>query len=65
MATINMVMEQSFNVEGVIDFDGNGPHQPERMLIDAFLLVLPIGDPLVLLLEGFETLSERRTESAE
>jgi hypothetical protein len=62
IATINLVMEQSFNVEAVIDIDGSGPHQPERILTDAWLFVLPIGDPLVLLLDGFENLSEVPSE---
>ncbi|MGB2986787.1 MAG: hypothetical protein WBE26_13010, partial [Phycisphaerae bacterium] len=62
VATINLVMEQVFNVEAVIDIDGDGPFQQEHMLVDAHLFVLPIGDPFVLILDGFETLSEKPAE---
>lgn len=62
LATINMVLEQVFNVEAVVDIDGDGPFEAQRILIDAHLFVLPIGDPLVLLLDGFETLSHRRAQ---
>ncbi len=62
LSTINLVMEQMFNVEAVIDIDGAGPFPAERMMIDAHLFVPPIGDPFVLLLNGFETLSEPRAE---
>ncbi len=60
LAMINLVMEQMFNVEATIDIDGPGPFQPESVLIDAHLFVVPVGDPLALLLEGFESLSEPR-----
>lgn len=62
LSTINLVMEQMFNVEAVIDIDGDGPFPAERMMIDAHLFVPPIGDPFVLMLNGFETLSEPRAE---
>ncbi len=62
LSTINLVMEQMFNVEAVVDIDGDGPFKAERILIDAHLFVAPIGDPFVLLLNGFEALSETRAE---
>lgn len=60
LAMINLVMEQMFNVEATIDIDGPGPFQPELAVIDAHLFVVPVGDPLVLILEGFESLSVPR-----
>ena len=62
IAMINLMMEQTFNVEAVVDIDGNGPLEPQRILIDAHPFVLPIGDPFVLLIKGFESLSERSPE---
>ena len=64
IATINLVMEQVFNAEAVIDIDGDGPFEAQTMLTDAHLFVLPIGDPFVLLLDGFEQLSERPAEES-
>jgi len=58
IATVNLVMEQVFNAEAIIDIDGDGPFEPQPMLIDAHLFVLPIGDPFVLVLDAFEQLSE-------
>lgn len=60
LAMINLIMEQMFNVEAIVDFDGDGPFPPELAITDAHLFVLPIGDPLILLLEGFEILSQPR-----
>ena len=40
-----------------IHFDGDGLLGETAMLVDAHLFVLPIGDPFVLLLEGFARLS--------
>jgi hypothetical protein len=57
VAMINLVMEQVFNVEGQIDIDGDGPQERTSMLVDAHLFVLPIGDPFVLALDGFDRLS--------
>ena len=58
LAMINLVMEQMLNVEAVFDVDGPGPIPSRRTLIDARIFVLPLGDPFVLLLDGFITLSE-------
>jgi len=57
-ATLNLIMEQVFNVEAVMDIDGDGPMEAKRLLVDGHMFVLPIGDPFVLLLDGFEALSE-------
>ncbi|MCP4248173.1 MAG: hypothetical protein GY778_14100 [bacterium] len=57
IAMINLVMEQMFTVEAQIDIDGDGPQERVPTLIDAHLFVLPIADPSVLLLEGFDRLS--------
>lgn len=54
IAMINLVMDQVFNVDAVIDIDGLGPLPEQRMLIDAHLFVVPVGDPFVLLMKGFE-----------
>ncbi|RME37096.1 MAG: hypothetical protein D6788_10190, partial [Planctomycetota bacterium] len=58
LAMINLVMEQIFNVEVTMDIDGPGPMEPRRMLIDAHPFVFPLGDPLLMVIDGFETLSE-------
>ncbi len=55
-------MEQAFNVEALVDIDAPGSLQAQRILTDAHLFVVPIGDPMVLLVKGFETLSEARSE---
>ena len=39
-----------------------GPFRAQRVLTDAQLFVVPIGDPMMLLVKGFETLSEARSE---
>ena len=62
LAMINLVMEQVFNVEADVDFDGPGPIPPTTELIDAHLFVVPIGDPLALLIDGFEKLSRVRAD---
>jgi len=53
VAIINLAMDQVFNVEADVDIDGRGPLPTTRMLTDAHLFVVPIGDPFQLLLEGF------------
>lgn len=53
IAIINLVMDQVFNVEAEVDIDGRGPLPATRMLTDAHLFVVPIGDPFQLLLDGF------------
>ncbi len=53
-----MIVLQPMSVEAVIDIDGSGPDQADRMLIDAHIFVLPLGDPLVLLLEEYEVPAE-------
>ena len=55
-------MEQVFNVEALLDIDGPGPCRAQRILTDAQLFIVPIGDPMMLLVKGFETLSEARSE---
>jgi len=57
IATINLVMEQVLNVEAEVDVDGDGPLQSRTILVDARLFIVPIGDPFVLLVEGFESLA--------
>ncbi len=52
-AFINLTMDQVFNVIGDIDRDGLGPLPRQRILTDAQLFVAPIGDPFLLLLDGF------------
>lgn len=54
LAIINLVMDQKFNVEADIDPDGFGPLPKAHTTVDADLFVAPIGDPFVLLIDGFE-----------
>ncbi len=53
LGMINLIMDQVFNVEAEVDIDGIGPLPAQRMLIDAHMFVVPVGDPFVLLLKGF------------
>ena len=52
IALINLIMGQVFNVDADIDIDGIGPAPRRRMLMDAQLFVLPVGDPIILILKG-------------
>lgn len=58
IALINLVMDQVFNVEADIDIDGLGPAPRRRMLMDAHLFVLPIGDPIMMILDGLRDRAE-------
>ena len=58
----SLVMEQAFNVEALVDIDGPGSLQAQRILTGTHLFVVRIGDPIVLLVKGFEALSELRSE---
>ncbi|MHC5108444.1 MAG: hypothetical protein ACYTHJ_01030 [Planctomycetota bacterium] len=62
IAIINMVMDQVFNVEGDVDVDGFGPLPRSQTLIDAHPFVVPVDDPFVLLLRGFESMTTVRTD---
>ena len=53
LALINLVMDQVFNVEATVDLDGFGPLQARDVLIDAQMFIAPIGDPFLLILDGF------------
>ncbi len=57
IALINLAMDQVFNVVGNIDIDGLGPLPRKPILTDAQLFVTPIGDPFLLLVEGFKARS--------
>lgn len=58
MAMMNLIMEQRHNIEATIDIDGaTGPLLPKSILIEAELFVLPLGDPFLLMIDGFDTLS--------
>lgn len=60
IAMINLAMDQVLNVEAQVDIDGDGPLEARMMLLDSELFVPPIGDPFVLLLEGFSRLSKQQ-----
>jgi len=53
LSLINLVMDQVFNVEARVDVDGLGPLPARDMLIDAQMFIAPVGDPFVLILDGF------------
>ncbi len=61
IAFINLAMDQVFNVVGNIDIDGLGPIPRRSVLTDAQLFVAPIGDPFLLLVEGFKQRSTPAT----
>jgi len=54
LALINLVMDQVFSVEANVDIDGLGPLPAGTMIIDGHMFVAPIGDPFMLILDGFE-----------
>lgn len=60
IAMVNFVMDQVFNIEAEVDPDGLGPLERHVALINADLFVVPIGDPFVMLAEGFRTRSAPR-----
>ncbi len=53
LALINLVMDQVFNVEATVDVDGFGPLPAQNIITDAQMFVAPIGDPFLLILDGF------------
>jgi hypothetical protein len=53
VAIMNLVMDQVFNVAADVDLDGMGPLTRQTTLTDAHPFVAPIGDPFILLLNGF------------
>lgn len=53
LALINLVMDQVFNVHATVDVDGFGPLPAEDVTIDAQMFIAPIGDPFLLILDGF------------
>jgi|GEM_PF-3171058 len=58
MAVVNLVMDSLHNVEAVVDFDGPaGPFPAHEELVPAYVFIAPVGDPLQLLIEGFESLA--------
>ncbi|MCG3128471.1 MAG: hypothetical protein CHACPFDD_03360 [Phycisphaerae bacterium] len=52
LALLNLVFGSIHNVEAPIDFDGPGPLPLRNELVNADLFVLPIGDPLQLIVDG-------------
>jgi hypothetical protein len=61
VAVVNLVMDQVFNVQADVDLDGMGPLPRQNTLIDAHMFVAPIGDPFVLVLNGFRALTGGNT----
>ncbi len=55
LAILNLVFDSIHNVTGTVDWDGPGGPMPEHQeLIEAHFFVLPIGDPIQLVIDGFE-----------
>jgi hypothetical protein len=52
IALVNLVFDQVFNLEVIADLDGPGPLPRQAALVDGHLVVLPLGDPFFLLLNG-------------
>ena len=57
VAILNLMMDQVHNVEANVDVDGTGPLAAQDTLIDAHIFIAPIGDPFVLLMDGFRSQS--------
>lgn len=52
LAFAHLAFERMHNVEAVIDFDGPGPAPAHEELVEAFMWVLPVGDPVTFLARG-------------
>lgn len=57
LAILNLVFSSVHNVDAFIDFDGDGPAEGHIELVNTHLFVPPIGDPISLILDGFEFFS--------
>lgn len=54
LALVNLAFESIHNVTAQIDYDGSGPLPAREELINADLWVMPIGDPVSLMVDAFE-----------
>lgn len=54
LALLNLVFDGIHNVKANVDWDGPGPMPEHQELVEAFFFVLPIGDPVQLIVQGFE-----------
>lgn len=59
IAFVNLAFDSIHNILGKVDWDGpTGPAPEHEELIEAWMFVMPIGDPLQLLANGFEQLAQ-------
>jgi len=58
IAILNLVFGSVMNVEAVVDFDGPGPAPAHEELMPANYFIAPIGDPVQLILAGFERVAQ-------
>jgi hypothetical protein len=58
IAFVNLAFDSIHNVQANVDWDGpSGPMPQHQELVEAHIFVMPIGDPVQLLAEGFEQLA--------
>jgi hypothetical protein len=58
VALIDLVFEQTMNVEATVDWDGPGGMPPHLQLLPAWFFIAPVDDPVALIAENFESLAE-------
>ncbi len=58
LALLNLVFDSIHNVQGQVDYDGDGPLPEREELITAELFTPPVGDPLLLIVDQFEARSQ-------
>ncbi len=58
VALIDLVFEQTMNVEAVVDWDGPGGMPPHEQLVPAWFFVAPVDDPIALVAENFADYAE-------
>ncbi len=58
IAMIHLVLDSTQTTEAYIDIDGPGPLAPQLELVPAWWFVPPVGDPVQLIMDGFEDLAQ-------
>ncbi len=58
VAIVDLVFEQTMNVEAMVDWDGEGGMPPHEELVPAWFFVPPVDDPIALIAENFANYAE-------